>query len=170
MSQEEMSYADALRLCSKDAVRQLRNHYEQGLYDAELPEYMNEDAAFRVLTMISEEEDFYRALMQRYENTELTEVFERMLGETRVVYAMATVTIPAKETIRAVVQTQKRQNAGNYMLLTDDDETDRMDENQTDVYDAGGMEEGGTYVYDFLSAAQSRLSVKKTDFMVYFTQ
>ena len=170
MSQEEMSYADALRLCSKDAVRQLRNHYEQGLYDAELPEYMNEDAAFRVLTMMSEEEDFYRVLMQRYENTELTEVFERMLGETRVVYAMATVTIPAKETIQAVVQTQKRQNAGNYMLLTDDSETDHMDENQTDTNDAGGMAEGETYVYDFLSAAQSRLSVKKTDFRVVLSE
>ena len=32
------------------------------------------------------------------------------------------------------------------------------------------MEEGGTYVYDFLSAAQSRLSVKKTDFRVVLSE
>lgn len=131
----------------QDAARKLRQDYERGMYDAELPEYMDEDAAFRVLTMISEEDDFYRVLTQRYETTELTEVFERMFGETRVVYAMATVTIPAKKTIRAVAQTQKRQNAGNYMLP----------ENR-------GADRDQTYVYDFLSAAQSRLRMKKTDF------
>ncbi len=191
MSCKEMSYADALRLCSKDAARKLRQDYGQGLYDAKLPEYMDEDAAFRVLTMISEEDDFYRVLMQRYENAELTEVFERMFGETRVVYAMATVTIPAKATVRAVVQTQKRQNAGNYILLPDHygadtyktgysktdhsemdhsetghSETDDMPDHAEDVQDAGEVGEGETYAYYFLSQKQSRLHIRNTDLRV----
>lgn len=181
MDWQEMTYGDALRLCSKDAARNLRQDYEQGLYDAKLPEYMDEDAAYRILTMISEEDDFYRILTQRYENTELTEVFERMFGETRVVYAMATVTIPAKETVRVVVQTQKRQNTGNYLLLTKPDRADKDrtnaggvsdDEGENDAEVPAEMEAdtGEAYAYDFLSAAQSRLRLKKTDFRLELSE
>lgn len=170
MEQQEMPFGDALRLCSKDAAKKLRDDYRQGLYDAELPEYMDEDAAFRVLTMISEEDDFYSVLMQRYENAELTEVFERMFGETRVVYAMATVTIPAKKAVRAVVQTQKRQNAGNFMLAPENDHSgnyrteNHESKTHAGVYDLGEPDGRDTYVYDFLSGTQSRFPIQKTDF------
>lgn len=143
MSRQTMSYADALRLCSNDAARKQRQAYEQGMYDAGLPEYMNEDAAFAALTMVSEEEAFYDTLVQRYQSAELTEIFERLFGETRVVYAMTTVTIPAKQSIQAEVQALKRQNAGNYKLIAEKDT-------------------GKEAQYDFLPASQSRLQIAKT--------
>ena len=143
MTKQEMTYANALRLCSNDAARKLRQDYEQHMFAAQLPEYMNEDAAFRVLTMISEEERFYDSLIQRYQSTELTEIFERLFGETRVVYARATVTIPAKQSIQVTTRIQKRPNEGNYMLA---EETERE----------------GDILYDFLSSDQSHLKIYTT--------
>lgn len=143
MMKQEMTYANALRLCSNDAARKLRQDYEQNIFAAQLPEYMNEDAAFRVLTMMSEEERFYDSLIQRYQSTELTEIFERLFGETRVVYARATVTIPAKQSIQVTTRIQKRQKEGNFMLS---EETDRE----------------GDILYDFLSNDQSHLKIHAT--------
>lgn len=150
MNMEEMSYADALRLCSNEAARKLRQDYEQGMYDAELPEYMNEDAAFAALTMAGEEDTFYDMLVQRYQSTELTEIFERLFGETRVVYAMTTVTIPAKQSVQATVQTKKRQKAGNGM-----------------PYDVDSADDGVRY--DFFSGTLSRLQIDKTALRLKFT-
>lgn len=145
MNSQTMTYADALRLCSSDAARKLRQAYEQGMYDAELPEYMNEDAAFAALTMVSDEEAFYDMLVQRYQSVELSEILERLFGETRVVYAMTTVTIPAKQSIQAKVQALKRQNTGNYML-------------------AAEKAAGKDAQYEFLPASQSHLQIANTGF------
>lgn len=145
MQRQRMTYADALRLCSTAALQQTEQKYAQGLFDAQLPEYMDSDAAFQVLTVISEEEDFYDTLKERYGGTELKEILERMFGETRIVYAMATVTIPAKHSVRVTARTQKQQEQGHYMLK--------------DAKDAGE-----DFRYDFLSESQSRLQIKKTAF------
>lgn len=139
MSRQEMSYADALRICSFDAARSLRQKYEQGLFAAELPEYMNEDAAFQVLTMVDEEESFYETLLRRYQSTELTEIFEHLFGETRVIYARATVTVPAEQSLQVTVRTQKRQTQKSSVYL-----------------------ENAEASYDFLSDAQSHLQIKKS--------
>lgn len=149
MRGQEMPYADALRLCCNDAVRTLRQEYQQGVYDAKLPEYMDEDAAFCALTMVGEEETFYDDLAKRYQSTELKEILERLFGETRVVYAMATVTVPAKQSVRVTAHTQKRQNSGKFILMQESG-------------DAKVQE--GRYQYDFFSSKQSRLQVTGTDF------
>lgn len=146
MTKEEMSYADALYLCSNEAARQLAQDYEQKVYEGELPEYMNGDAVFKALTVIDEEESFYRTLTQRYQSAELKEIFNQLFGETRMVYALTTVTIPAKQSVQIIARTQKLQNNGHFMLM--DTKTD--DENRDE------------YQYDFLSTAQSHLSIKKT--------
>ncbi len=143
MEMRSMSYADALRLCGNEATRKLQQDHENGMYADALPEYMNADAAFRALTMISEEEDFYHTLLQRYQSTELAEVFERLFGETRVVYALMTVTIPSKQTVRVSARTQKRQPGVK------------------DIAADGEAADNG-YRYDFFSSAQSRLQIKKT--------
>lgn len=143
MSSQEMSYTDALRLCSFDAARKMSEDYEQGIYAAELPVYMNEDAAFRVLTMMSEEDLFYDTLMQRYQSLELTEIFERLFAETRVIYARTTVTIPAKQSVQVTVQTQKCQKQANDLLAED-------------------QANDGDITYDFLPSTQSRLPIGKT--------
>lgn len=147
MTGQEMTYAEALRLCSNDAARKLRQDYERGLFAAELPFYMNEDAAFRVLTIISEEERFYDTLMQRYQSVELSEIFERLFGETRVVYARATVTIPAKRTVRVTVQVQKR-----YKKTMDAGEGEQETEKQMQ--------------YDFFPGTQSHLKITKTSVLL----
>lgn len=139
MNRQEMSYADALRVCSFDAARSLRQKYEQGIFAAKLPEYMNEDAAFQVLTMTGDEESFYDTLLQRYQSTELTEVFEHLFGETRVIYARATVTVPAEQSIQVTVRTQKRETKTGSAWL-----------------------ENAETSYDFLSDAQSHLKIKKS--------
>lgn len=140
---QEMTYTDALRLCSNDAARKLRQDYERGVIATEFPDYMNEDAAFRVLTMISEEDRFYDTLLQRYQSVELSEIFERLFGETRVVYARATVTIPARKTIRVTVHIQKRQK---------------------NTMDAGTKESDAEtqQQYDFFPGMQSHLQIVKT--------
>lgn len=145
MDSQTMPYADALRLCSNDAARRLRQVYEQGKYDAGLPEYMDEAAAFAALTMVSDEAAFYDTLVQRYQSVELSEILERLFSETRVVYAMTTVTIPAKQSIQAKVQALKRQNTGNYML-------------------AAEKAAGKDAQYDFLPASQSHLEIVNTSF------
>lgn len=134
MEMRSMSYADALRLCGNEATRKLQQDHGNGMYADALPEYMNADAAFRALTMISEEEDFYHTLLQRYQSTELEEVFERLFGETRVVYALMTVTIPSKQTVRVSARMQKRQPGAKDIA----------------------------YRYDFFSSTQSHLQIKKT--------
>lgn len=96
------------------------------------------------MTVVSTEEDFYDTLVQRYQKTDLEEIFDTMLKETRLVYAMVTVTIPAQKTIKVTAQAQKRQMFGNY-TLAENDET-----------------ENTVYQYDFASAKDSRLNVNKT--------
>ncbi len=141
MSRQEMAYTDALRLCGNDAVRNLRKNYEQEMAEDNLAEYVNEDAAFRVLTMIGEEDTFYDTCRQRYQNTELTEIFERLFGETRVVYARATITVPAKQIVKVIIRTQKRRSQA----------PDRPDE-------AADMD----VTYDFISDEQSHLPIGRT--------
>ena len=85
--------------------------------------------------MIGEEEDFYNTLQQRYQSTELREVFERIFGETRVVFARATITIPAGKSVQVAARIQKRK-----------------------------QQETQEYAFDFFSAAHSQLPLKKTAF------
>lgn len=151
MSRQEMSYAAALRLCSTDAAKRMKQMYEQGMYDAVLPDYMSADAAFDALTAVSEEEDFYDTLTERYQSLELSEILRKLFGETRVVYARTTVTIPAGQAIRAVAQTQKPQNTEQDLSMGQND-ADKV------------------YPYDFLSAAQSQLQIKKTAFRLELGQ
>lgn len=151
MSVQKMSYANALRLCSGEAAKQMQLDYEQGV-KGELPEYMDADAAFSALTVISDEDGFYDALTVRYRSTELKEIFGQIFGETRIIYAMATVTIPAKESLRVTARTWKRQNSGHYTLM------DSRQENETEKKD------GHVFQYDFLSSRRSRLNMKKTNF------
>lgn len=145
MQRQKMAYTDALRLCSGAAARQMEQDYESGIYDASLPEYMDADAANRALTMISEEEDFYDTLTKRYGTTELQEIFERIFGETRIVYAMTAVTVPAGKTVKVTARSQKQQENGHYIL-------------------GSGPQDTEEFRYDFLSAGQSRLKIKKTAF------
>ncbi|MDE7310507.1 MAG: hypothetical protein K2N87_02620 [Eubacterium sp.] len=137
MHSQEMSYANALRICSNDAAGQLREDLTKAASGKEAAPYVNAEALLRALTMISEEDSFYDTLKKRYQSTELKEVFERIFGETRVVYAKITVTIPAKESIQAVAQIQKHKQK---------------------------QQEGKEYSFDFFHTAQSGLPLKKTDF------
>lgn len=144
MQKRQMSYADALHLCSQETARKMKLDYDNRQYTGKLPEYFNEDAVYQALTVVSTEEDFYDTLVQRYQKTDLEEIFDTMLKETRLVYAMVTVTIPAQKTIKVTAQAQKRQMPGNY-TLAENDET-----------------ENTVYQYDFASAKDSRLNVNKT--------
>ena len=146
MECRKMSYAKALRLCADAAASQMEQDYAQGIYDAGLPEYMTADAAYKVLTIIGDEDDFYYRLNMRYGSSELTEVFDRMFAETRIVYAMATVTVPAGKTIQVTARTQKQQPGGRYV----------MEEGYADMPEQ--------FRYDILSASQSRLRMQKESF------
>lgn len=146
MECRKMSYAKALRLCADAAASQMEQDYAQGIYDASLPEYMTADAAYKVLTIIGDEDDFYYRLNMRYGSSELTEVFDRMFAETRIVYAMATVTVPAGKTIQVTARTQKQQPGGRYV----------MEEGYADMPEQ--------FRYDILSASQSRLRMQKESF------
>lgn len=148
MRRQKMSYSDALRLCSDAAAKQLAADYAKGMYEGELPEYMDGNAAFAALTVMGDEETFYDTLMGRYQSTELKEIFGKLFGETRVVYAMATVTVPAGKSIQVTARTQKRQSQGHYALMDKD---------------AGGRED---YRYDILPGTQSHLSIGKTAFQL----
>lgn len=148
MQRQRMAYKDALRLCTDTAFRQMDQEYEKGIYAAELPEYMNADAAFRALTVTSTEDDFYDTLTERYHSTELQEISNRMFAEIRIVYAMGTVTIPAGETVKVTARTQKQQENGHYVF-------------------ADGPLRTDSFRYDFLSGAQNRLRIKKTDFQLH---
>lgn len=59
---------------------------------------------------------------------------------------MATVTIPAKESVHVTAHTQKHQMEGNYTLLTDQQAKNK------------------DYRYDFLSFRNNRLNIDKTKF------
>ena len=144
VQKRSMRYADALRLCCLEATRKMEFAYNNGEYVGKLPEYFGEDAVFQALTAVSQEDEFYDALVKRYGFTQLEEIFEMMFEETRIVYAMVTVTIPAKKTVKVTARTQKRQANGNFKLPWDDEGQ------KTD------------FQYDFASTADSRLHVKKT--------
>ncbi len=134
MRKQEMSYTNALRICSKEATDLLCKALAEETGEEAAP-YINAEAALRALTMIGEEEDFYNTLQQRYQSTELREVFERIFGETRVVFARATITIPAGKSVQVAARTQKRK-----------------------------QQETQEYAFDFFSAAHSQLPLKKTAF------
>ena len=72
----------------------MRQDYETGAYEGELPEYLSEDAVFKALTAAGDEDTFYEHITNRYHTEELREIYEKLLGEVRIVYAMAMVTIP----------------------------------------------------------------------------
>ena len=146
MQKRQMLYADALHLCSREAARKMIYAYDNQQYTGRLPKYFNEDAVYQALTVISAEDEFYDTLVQRYETIELEEILKIMFYETRIVYAMVTVTIPAEKTVRVTAQVQKRQIYGNF-TLAEDDESQKT-----------------SYQYDFVSAQNSRLNVKKTNF------
>lgn len=148
LQKRKMSYADALHLCSQETARKTKLDYDNQKYTGKLPEYFDEAVVYQALTVISTEDDFYDTLVQRYQKVDLEEIFETMLEETRLVYAMATVTIPAKKTLKVTAQVQKRQADGNYALAGEE-------ENENTVYQ-----------YDFASAEDSRLNIKKTVFQM----
>lgn len=148
MQKRQMPYADALHLCSQEAARKMKFAYDNHQYIGKLPEYFNEDTVYQALTVISTEDDFYDTLVQRYEIIELEEILKTMFQETRIVYAMVTVTIPAKKTMKAVAKVQKRQTYGNFTLAEED------------------IEQNATFQYDFVSAEDSRLNVRKTIFQL----
>lgn len=134
MRKQEMSYTNALRICSKEAAGLLCEALAEETGKEAAP-YINAEAALRALTMFGEEEDFYNTLQQRYQSTELREVFERIFGETRVVFARATITIPAGKSVQVAAHIQKRK-----------------------------QQETEEYAFDFFSAAHSQLPLKKTAF------
>ena len=146
MQRKDMSYADALRLCSRAAYRQVRQDYETGAYEGELPEYLSEDAVFKALTAAGDEDTFYEHITNRYHTEELREIYEKLLGEVRIVYAMAMVTIPAGQSVRVEALAQKRQYNGHFMLLEENSES------------AGRKE----YQFDFMTDDRSRLNIEKT--------
>ncbi len=148
MQKQRMSYTDALRWCSAAAEKQITKEYEEGVYAGELPEYFDADAAYRALTIIEGEEAFYDTLVQRCQSTELMEIYEKIFGEMRIIYAMAAVSIPPGKTIKVIARTQKRQCNGHYSLAE------------------GRTEEKQDYAYDLLLSAVSRLNVKKTSFQL----
>lgn len=132
MQEETMSYADALRLCSRAWIRQIEQQYEQEILDQEyiLPQFLNADSLYQVLTANNAEEEFYDKLLQRYGSSELWDVFEKLMGETRILYALSTITILPGQSVRVTVRTQKSQD--------------------------------GPYTYDYLPAKNSHLNIKKT--------
>lgn len=147
MEKQTMSYSDALHLCSTAAAKQTAQDYAQGIFAGELPEYLNADAVYQALTVISGEEDFFDTLVQRYQSTELKEIFEKLLGETRIVYAMATVTVLAKQTLKVTARTQKRQDNGHY-------------------YTPQAVKKDADYRFDLLSSAGSHLNIAKSTFVL----
>lgn len=147
MEKQLMSYSDALRLCSAAAAKQMAHDYAQGVYAGELPEYLNADAVYQALTVISGEEGFFDTLVQRYQSTELKEIYEKLLGETRIVYAMTTVTVLAKQTLKVTAHTQKRQNNGYY-------------------YTPQAEKDDADYRFDLLSSAGSHLNIAKSTFVL----
>lgn len=150
MQKQKMAYSDALQLCAAAAVKQKMQDYGQDIYDGELPEYFDTEIAYQALTMAGRgEEDFYDALLQRWQTAELKEICEKIFGETRLVYAMATVTIPAGKTLKVTARTQKRPVSMYYALA----------EGQTDALAEGQKEDA--HDYDFLSSAKSLLNIKK---------
>lgn len=138
MHRQEMSYTNALRICANDAAGMLRQAVSAEASGEGAAPYVNADAVLRALTMASEEDAFYDTLRQRYQSTELSEVLERIFGEARVVYARATVTIPAKQSIQVTARTQKQKRRP----------------------DSGGQQ----YTFDLFPAAQSHLPLKKANF------
>ncbi len=146
INKQKMSYADALRMCSRLEVRNVRQDYEQGIYVGELPEYFGADAVFKALTVIGNEESFYHELLERYHTTELREIYEQLLGETRIVYAMTTVMIPAGQSVQVTAQVCRRQYYGHYMLMNEDEQEQQADH----------------YQFDFMMDDNSRLNVEKT--------
>lgn len=142
MRRQEMSYTNALRICSNDAVSLLRESLKEEQSGEDAAPYINAQAALRALTMIGEEEGFYDTLTKRYQSTELKEVFERLFGETRAVFARATVTIPAKKSVQVTARIQKAK--------------------QPDT--GGSKQDAPQYAFDLFSAADSQLTLKKTAF------
>ncbi len=139
MRKQEMPYADALYLCSKEAVKQVEQDYRQGLSKAGIPEYLDADAAYHVLTLLGSEDQFYNTLKESYLSTELKNIFQKLFGEARIIYALSTVTIPAGEAIQVTAHTQKRQDSSVY-----------------------AQDDGSQYQFDFFPGTQSRLNIQKT--------
>lgn len=162
MQRQEMPYADALRLCSNAAARKLEDDYGQGVYEGMLPPYMDGDAAFAALTAIDGEDGFYDTVASRYQGTELSEVFGQLFGETRIIYAMSTVTIPAGESIRVTAKAQKRQNNGHYQVM-DMDKGGLKDGLDGDIGHAA-LSGGKQYQYDLLDGQSSRLQIGRQSF------
>lgn len=146
MKKEKMSYANALRLCSKAASRQVQQDYETGIYEGELPEYFNDDAVFKALTAAGDEDTFYAHITERYHTAELREIFRQLLGEVRIVYAMTMVTIPAGQSVHVEALAQKRQYNGRFKLFEENEQS------------AGRKE----YRFDFMADDNSRLNIEKT--------
>ncbi len=132
MQEETMSYADALRMCSRAAMKQIEQYYEQGILDPDNipPQFLNADSLYQALTANNTEEEFYDRLVQRYGSSELWDAFEKLMGETRILYALSTITILPGQSVQVTVRTQKSQAA--------------------------------PYTYDYLPAANSHLNIKKT--------
>lgn len=149
MQEQKMSYSDALHLCSTAAAKQAEQTYGQEAYGRQMPDYLNADTVYQALTAIGEEDAFFDTLVQLYHGTELQEICEKMLSETRIVYALAAVMIPAKQVLQVTAHTQKLQNNGRYTLMADEAELN-----------------GEGYTYDLLLSAGSHLNIAKTAFKI----
>ena len=169
MLKQKMSYSDALQLCTAAVTKQTMQDYDQDIYAGELPEYYHAATMYQALTMISGEEEFYHTLVQYYGSTELTEVCEKLSGETRVVYAMTTVTIPARQTCKVTTYIQKRQCSEYFTLInnftgnTFATDTSGMDTTATDTSaDSEKETKTESYGFDFLSGGKSLLNIGRT--------
>ncbi len=152
MQKQKMTYSDALQLCAAAVAKQTLQDYGQDVYAGELPEYFNASAAYQALTMLSGEDEFYDILLAQYGSTELREVCEKLFGETRLIYAMSTVTIPAKKTLKVAAHIQKRQSSAFFTIP------------EQDVHDDMQKE---TYGYDFLNGTKSLINGTKTNIQLY---
>jgi len=141
------TYGKALSICGGRMLKELQAKYDAGLYEEKLPEYLTEDTLFDALTVISGEDVFSDRMYERYRTRDIKEACETLLSETRIVYAMATVTIPANETVKIVAGTKKLQSKGHYLLPYSSD------------YDTGG-----NYYYDISADGDNPLNIAKTVF------
>lgn len=142
MEKQTMTYGEALRLCGKAMLKQLREEYGQGAYQGALPPYLDNDMMYQALTSFCGEEAFYDTVAQQYHTVNIQEAYTQLLAETRVVYAMAMATVPAGGSIRITANLQKRQPQLSYAF---EESTVFPDE---------------AYGYDFLPDGADRLHIR----------
>ena len=134
----------ALKVCARWMLQELRKDYENGLYAAALPEYLDDEMLLGLTADLADDGELYQVFRRRYQTTELTEVFASVLGEARIVFALFMVTVPAGQPVQVTANTQKRQMLGNFDI-SPDEITDGASE----------------YAYDFFVRTGNRINIQK---------